>query len=425
MYEALRVLISICAFCTQVFCNDLVRFSQGGVMFGNVGMSISGGWHRALHNAVLGWLWGRLFGPFSGVRRRSVAGMRRIRGNWWSVVQTAVAASAAWYLAGLILGHEKPFVAPIAAVIALGGTVGREGRRAIEWIFGVALGLAVADLLMLLIGTGPIQIAVVVGLAMAVALFLGSGPGFVTEAGVSAILVITLDPSTAGPTPDRFLDALVGCCVALAVHLGSPVDTKRMVEKAARPVLGNLAFALQETADALGEGNREKAEHALRVARGLDVEVDGLKETLAAGYEDARLSPKARKALRYLGFYAAAANGIDLAVRNTRVLARSATQALRSCEPAPESLTEAVRDLARSAEALAVQLEEPSRATGTGHFALEAAGKAATALGERNDLETNMLVGQVRSTAVDLLQASGMDSKAASDALDGAIRGEA
>lgn len=361
-----------------------------------------------------------MFGSFSGVRRRSVAGTRRIRGNWWAVVQTAVAASAAWYLAALILGHETPFVAPIAAVIALGGTIGREGRRAFEWIFGVALGLAVADLLMMLIGTGPVQIAVVVGLAMAMALFLGGGAGFVTEAGVSAILVITLDPSTAGPTPDRFLDALVGCCVALAVHLGSPVDTKRMVENAARPVLGNLAFALEETADALGDGDREKAEHALCVARGLDEEVDGLKDILAAGYEDARLSPRARKALRYLGFYAAAADGIDLAVRNTRVLARSAVSAVRGGDPAPEDLTEAVRDLARSAEALAVQLEEPSRATGTGFFALEAAGKATTALGERNDLETNMLVGQVRSTAVDLLQASGMDPETATSALDGA-----
>jgi hypothetical protein len=30
--------------------------------------------------------------------------------------------------------------------------------------------------------------------------------------------VITLDPSTAGPSPDRLLDALVGSGVALAVH---------------------------------------------------------------------------------------------------------------------------------------------------------------------------------------------------------------
>ncbi|PLS84525.1 MAG: hypothetical protein CYG60_17470 [Actinobacteria bacterium] len=393
-------------------------------MFGNVGLSMSGGGRRAFYGAGLGRLWRRFFGLFSGVRRRFVSGARRIRGNWWAIVQTAVAASAAWYLAGLILGHETPFVAPIAAVIALGGTIGREGRRAVEWVFGLALGLATADLLMMVIGTGPVQIAVVVGLAMAVALFLGSGAAFVTEAGVSAILVITLDPSTAGPTPDRFLDALVGCCVALAVHLISPLDTKRMVEKAARPVLGNLASALGETADALGEGDREKAERALRAARSLDVEVDGLKEILAAGYEDARLSPKARKALVYLGFYAAAADGIDLAVRNTRVLARSAVSAVGDGEPVPAGLTEAVRDLARSAEALAVQLEEPARATGTGYFALEAAGKATAALGQRNDLETNVLVGQVRSTAVDLLQASGMDSETASGALAGSVRGD-
>lgn len=141
---------------------------------------------------------------------------------------------------------------------------------------------------------------------------------------------------------------------------------------------------------------------------------------MAAGYEDARLSPKARNALRYLAFYTAA-EGIDLAVRNTRVLARSAVSAVRSGETALDNLAEAVRDLARSAEALAVQFEEPARATGIVHFALEAAGKATTTLVERNDLETNMLVGQVRSTAVDLLQASGMDSETASDALDGAV----
>ena len=84
-----------------------------------------------------------------------------------------------------------------------------------------------------------------------------------------------------------------------------------------------------------------------------------------------------------------------------------------------------MRDLARSAEALAAQLEEPSRAAGTGFFALEAAGKATTALGERSDLETSMLVGQVRSTAVDLLRASGMDPETATSALDGVVNRDA
>jgi uncharacterized membrane protein YgaE (UPF0421/DUF939 family) len=130
-----------------------------------------------------------------------ILGARQVKGSLWPVLQTAVAASAAWYLATLILGHEQPFVAPIAAVISLGATAGRTGRRAVEWFFGLSFGLAVADLVMSVIGTGTVQVGVVVALAMAAAIFLGAGPLVITEAGVTALLVVTLDPSTAGPAP--------------------------------------------------------------------------------------------------------------------------------------------------------------------------------------------------------------------------------
>jgi uncharacterized membrane protein YgaE (UPF0421/DUF939 family) len=100
----------------------------------------------------------------------------RVRSSWWPILQVAVAASAAWYLAALRLGHEQPFVAPIATVIALGATAGRTGRRALEWSFGVAFGLAITDLVMFAIWTGPFQIGAVAALTMAAAIFLGAGP---------------------------------------------------------------------------------------------------------------------------------------------------------------------------------------------------------------------------------------------------------
>jgi uncharacterized membrane protein YgaE (UPF0421/DUF939 family) len=75
-------------------------------------------------------------------------------------LQTAVAASVAWTLATVVLGHESPFFASIAAVISLGVAVGQESRRAAELVFGVACGLTVADLLVLAIGTGSVQIGV-------------------------------------------------------------------------------------------------------------------------------------------------------------------------------------------------------------------------------------------------------------------------
>jgi hypothetical protein len=108
---------------------------------------------------------------------------------------------------------------------------------------------------------------------------------------------------------------------------------------------------------------------------------------------------------------------LDLAVRNVRVLARAAAAAVREGEPAPEALSESVRDLARAVDALSAYIEEPEHPVETRRFALEAAVVATAVLSERNDLRTSMLVGQIRSTAVDLLRASGMDSTESLEAL--------
>ena len=112
---------------------------------------------------------------FFRLRRGFLAGIERLRVNGWPVVQTAVAASVAYFLAVMLFGHESPFFAPIAAVVCLGVTLGQRARRAIELTFGVAVGLMVADLLVIVIGTGAARIGVVVLLAMAAAVFFGGG----------------------------------------------------------------------------------------------------------------------------------------------------------------------------------------------------------------------------------------------------------
>jgi uncharacterized membrane protein YgaE (UPF0421/DUF939 family) len=394
-------------------------------MFDNLRSAMVGAGSRGLSALVFPGLfnegWASRFG------RRLRAGPWRVRSSWWPILQVAVAASAAWYLAALLLGHEQPFVAPIATVIALGATAGRTGRRAVEWSFGVAFGLAIADLVMFAIGTGPFQIGAVAALAMAAAIFLGAGPLLVTEAGVSALLVITLDPSTAGPSPDRLLDALVGSGVALTVHSLLPVNPRTVVEQAARPIFADLTATLEEASVALAAGDPARAEAALWRAREIDVRVTGLREALDTGYETARLSPSRRRALKRLAPYAEAADSLDLAVRNTRVLARATVGLVRHGEPAPGLLSEAVLDLARAVEDLAGYLEEPGREQQASEgpasrFALKAAGEATVALDERSDLPTSVLVGQVRSTAVDLLRASGMHLDEAAGELDGAVR---
>jgi uncharacterized membrane protein YgaE (UPF0421/DUF939 family) len=342
-----------------------------------------------------------------GTPRRALS---RLRLRLWPIVQTAVAAVAAWYLAKLLVSEERPVFASIAAVIALGATHGRRDERALELIGGVVLGITVADLLVRLIGTGPIQVGVLVVLAMSAAVLLGGGPLLVTEAAVSAILLASLEPaSTEILSGDRLIEALVGGGVAFAVSsLAFPLDPHLHVGRAAQTVFGDLGRALEELATALSTGDRERAAVALVAARGLDGPVRELEEALETGRETARSSPLRRPTRAELDRYARGARHIDFAVRNTRVLARHVLRFLRTGESAPHELSEAIRELALAVWALAAEFEEPARSTELPmHVSRAAAHALATHDPARNNLALTEIVGQVRSTAIDLLRASG------------------
>jgi hypothetical protein len=222
----------------------------------------------------------------------------------------------------------------------------------------------------------------------------------VNQAAISALLVVVLQPPNDVFDPARFLDALVGGSVALAVNYLFPINPERLVERTARPVFDELSAVLEEIAAALRDGDREGVERTLVRARTIDDErVTNFYEALAAGHETARLSPTRRRALQHLELYANAGTRIDLAVINTRVLARGAANALRRGDGVPSLLPEAVQDLARAVRALATFLEEARGPDETRRFALEAARKATEILKERHDLAISVLVGQIRSAA--------------------------
>jgi uncharacterized membrane protein YgaE (UPF0421/DUF939 family) len=338
--------------------------------------------------------------------------------NGWAILQTAVAAGLAYFLATVVLGNEQPFFAPVAAVVTLGLAFGERGRRALEVALGVVVGLAVADVLVRVIGVGAAQIGVVVALAMAAAVVLSERRLLVNQAAISAILVVVLQPPDAGFSPDRFFNALLGSGVALAISYLFPANPERLVERAAGPIFEELAATLEGVAEALEEGDREEAEAVLGRARQLDERVRSLDEALSAGYETARLSPTRRRSLKHLELYARASIRIELAVINTRVLARGAANVLRRGEAVPTTLLEAILDLSRAVRALATYLEESEEPEEARLYALEAARSATEALKGRHDLTTSVLVGQVRAMALDLLRSSGMNQAEALGALE-------
>ncbi len=84
----------------------------------------------------------------------------------------------------------------------------------------------------------------------------------------------------------------------------------------------------------------------------------------------------------------------------------------------PRPLLEAIYDLARAMEALGRYLEASERPEDTRRFAVEAARAATALLEECNDLATSEFISMIRSAAVDILRATGMDRTAALGAVE-------
>jgi len=323
------------------------------------------------------------------------------------VLQAAAAAGVAWAIAHNLLDHARPFFAPIAATIVLGLAPGRRSRRAVEMVIGVALGIAVGDLLIAAIGSGAPQIALVVLLAMTAAILLGGGPLVVSQAATSAVLVAALPSSHAIPT--RFVDALVGGLVGLAVLVAVPRNPLTVVRRITRPLFAELQSVLEGIAVALTDGDHAAAERLLARARATSDYADRLRQELAQAEETTRLAPTYWRSRGEVERYTEAAPHVDLAVRNVRVLARATLSVIETGAPVPAGIPHAVRGLAAAAGWLERELDEGRGAAQAIEAALAAAGDATLALDAGAPIPLGVIVGQIRSAAVDLLRALGIE----------------
>jgi hypothetical protein len=116
-------------------------------------------------------------------------------------------------------------------------------------------------------------------------------------------------------------------------------------------------------------------------------------------------------------FYSEAAMRIDFAVRNVRVLARGAIRALALDANVPPEVAEALEDLARAVRALAHALETGEDVEAVREPALRAAATATLVLEGTTNLSVSVIVGQIRSTATDLLTGLGLSYEQASGAV--------
>ncbi|MEU0549519.1 FUSC family protein [Micromonospora sp. NPDC005979] len=340
--------------------------------------------------------------------------LHRVRMAGGLAVQAGLAAGLAYLVSHKVLGNPQPVFAPISAVGTLAASVGQRFRRTVELIVGVGVGVFVGDLLIYFLGTGAWQLGLVVTVAILLTIFAGASVAIVIQAAATAVLIVTLSPSTQNLEIPRFVDAFLGGGVALLVTaVLLPLNPLRVINRAARPALDLLAAQLDATADGLRSRDRATIQRALERLRNNKDELATLSEAIEGAKETATLSPARWHRRDELVHYAEAADPIDRAMRNSGTLIRRSVTLIEDDEPVPDPMPDAIGHLAESVRLLKHEFaagEEPQKAR---ERSLRAVSEAGRAYGDGVGFSGSVVIAQIRTTASDLLVASGIEQEEA------------
>jgi hypothetical protein len=206
----------------------------------------------------------------------------RVRAYAWPLLQQAIAAALAWVIAVHIGHHGHPFFAPIAAVVSLNAPLGERGGNTLRLLQGVVIGILVGELAVGTLGSTTGALLLGIWVSTVIARALGGTAVSVAQAAAAAILTIAIADGQAGP--NRLIDALIGGGVALVFsQIFFPPEPVRLLRRAEAEALSGLAESLDQTANAIEEGDPGLRERALDGVRRIRDQMTDLARTRRAG----------------------------------------------------------------------------------------------------------------------------------------------
>ncbi len=194
----------------------------------------------------------------------------------------------------------------------------------------------------------------------------------------------------------------------LVMALLLPVNPLTAIRRSAGPALDVIAEGLRDCAAALRDGSREDADAALSRLRSGETAVVTFRNALAGAREAATLAPVYWRSRGPLAQYLDAAEHVDHALRNGRVLARRTVALLRDGEPVPPGLVDALLALADAVTLLRDELAAGTEPERSRERTLDAVRAAAEVYRAGVGFSGGVVVAQIRTMATDLLLAGGL-----------------
>jgi uncharacterized membrane protein YgaE (UPF0421/DUF939 family) len=341
-------------------------------------------------------------------------GLRRVSDSGIAIVQIVVAATTAYWFAAYVLGHPTPLLAATVTVSSLGLVRDARPIRVFETIVGMLVGILVAELLLLIAGTGIWQLGLTVAASLVVARFISSKASFAIAAAIQSIIVMALP---VGVPFVRLLDGVIGGVAALAVTSLIPRNPLRAATRDAEAAFAAINDAATTIAQALRRGSRIRAERGLEKARALQPLLDNWGESLESGVAIAQISPFVRRRRFELSRQTRMHAATDLASRNLRVVARRALYLVDDGEPRPVA-ADIIGDIFRAAGSVRASLTDISHEPeARAHLAAVAQHLDPRQLAPDASLGDQNLIAALRPLVVDLLVAAGMTQAEARSAV--------
>jgi uncharacterized membrane protein YgaE (UPF0421/DUF939 family) len=310
-----------------------------------------------------------------------------------------------------VLGHATPLIAVTVVISTLGFARDARPRKVVESAVGILVGIVLAELLRLLVGTGVWQLGLVLLVTMVVARAASPNPAFALAAATQSALVMILPIPVGGPFT-RSIDGAVAGVVALLLTALVPRDTRRIAIRDGRALASLIAIrrvsqSMTSLLEGLVESNQPAAFLAVERLRKTQVLIDNWTTSLDSAIAVARIAPLLRRQLVDLRRQRALLEGFDLAARHLRVIARRLSFLIKDNNERAE-LVDLFSAIASIIDLMGAAIEDPAK--------LGEAAEALRALAPRLNPDTfvpdarvteSLFVLLCRPLVVDLLMACG------------------
>jgi uncharacterized membrane protein YgaE (UPF0421/DUF939 family) len=284
---------------------------------------------------------------------------RRVIESAPAILQIVLAATASYAFTTLTLGHANPIFSVTVAITALGFTRDARPRRIVSTAIGMVTGIALSELLLLLIGQGLWQMSIVLLIALTTARFITGSAAFALTVGIQAMLVYIM-PAPEGGSFVRSLDGLVGGLTALIFTAIIPRDPRGLANKDATKLFTIFLDSLDALKLAVRNVDVAIVDEALSRVRRSQPLVDNWRLSLDSAIAISKISPFLRKYQDELSGQVRLMRGMDLATRNLRVVVRRVDFLVRDGVSRPY-LAELFEQISAATQQLSEGLQSPER----------------------------------------------------------------